>query len=129
MATAFGKLIRDHREALNLSLRKVAEDMKISSVYLSEVERGDRPPFKNTRWPSLVCAIPTLSYSELIEKATMSRRIIIDPKRVHPEVMPVLYSLVVAANMEVITVDEIEPLRNVIREAMRKEAEKSNVTK
>lgn len=120
MSTVFGKLIRSHREALGLSLLTVAEVVEISRVYLSEVERGIRPPLKRTRWDSLIRAVPTLNYYDLGQAAMVSRRLVADPKRIYPEVMRVLHSLIAAAHMGIITADEVELIRKIIQEAMRK---------
>ncbi len=37
----FGKLIRERREAKNISLRKFAQQVGLSATYLSKIERGE----------------------------------------------------------------------------------------
>jgi len=53
----FGHFIRTCRRELGLSLQDIADAMCISVAYVSEVERGIRPPFKRERFPELACAL------------------------------------------------------------------------
>lgn len=39
----FGKSIRQRREQLGISLREMARHLNMSAVYLSDIERGNRP--------------------------------------------------------------------------------------
>jgi transcriptional regulator with XRE-family HTH domain len=50
---SFGELIRKSRRANNKSLQDVADALQVTAVYVSEVERGKRPPFVTTRLPAL----------------------------------------------------------------------------
>ncbi len=50
---SFGELIRKSRRANNKSLQEVADALKVTAVYVSEVERGKRPPFVTGRLPAL----------------------------------------------------------------------------
>lgn len=50
---SFGELIRSARRRLNKSLQDVADALGVTAVYVSEVERGKRPPFTTERLPSL----------------------------------------------------------------------------
>jgi transcriptional regulator with XRE-family HTH domain len=50
---SFGELIRSSRRRLNKSLQDVADALGVTVVYVSEVERGKRPPFTNERLPAL----------------------------------------------------------------------------
>ncbi|MGD0097985.1 MAG: helix-turn-helix transcriptional regulator [Terracidiphilus sp.] len=50
---SFGELIRASRRRLNKSLQDVADALGVSAVYVSEVERGKRPPFTTERLPAL----------------------------------------------------------------------------
>lgn len=40
---AIGKELRHRRQQLGLSLRNVAKRMRVSAMYLSDLERGNRP--------------------------------------------------------------------------------------
>lgn len=40
--TPFGKRIREHRNARNISLKQMAEDLGVSSAYFSALEHGHR---------------------------------------------------------------------------------------
>jgi transcriptional regulator with XRE-family HTH domain len=50
---SFGELIRTSRRRLDKSLQDVADALAVSAVYVSEVERGKRPPFTMERLPAL----------------------------------------------------------------------------
>ena len=50
---SFGELIRASRRRLNKSLQEVADALGVTAVYVSEVERGKRPPFTMERLPAL----------------------------------------------------------------------------
>jgi len=39
----FGESLRKRREQLNISLRQMAKQLNMSPVYLSDIERGNRP--------------------------------------------------------------------------------------
>ena len=71
--SAFGKYIRDRRMLAELTIRKVAEGLGISAVYLGEVERGLRPPLNRaTYWDDLVRLIPGVTLEGLRESAERS---------------------------------------------------------
>lgn len=54
---SFGELIRTSRRRLDKSLQDVADALGVSVVYVSEVERGKRPPFTQERLPALSRAL------------------------------------------------------------------------
>jgi len=69
-----GRYLRAKRVAAGLSLRRVAEQIGVSHVYLGEVERGVRPPLKRERWPQVAEAIPKVTVDELQELHLSDRR-------------------------------------------------------
>jgi transcriptional regulator with XRE-family HTH domain len=46
---AFGKMLRDLREEADYRLTRLAIDLEVSVTYLSDVERGSRPPLDPPR--------------------------------------------------------------------------------
>jgi transcriptional regulator with XRE-family HTH domain len=50
---SFGELIRSSRRRLDKSLQDVADALGVTAVYVSEVERGKRPPFTIERLSAL----------------------------------------------------------------------------
>lgn len=50
---SFGELIRTSRRRLNKSLQDVADELGVTAVYVSEVERRKRPPFTMERLSAL----------------------------------------------------------------------------
>jgi len=72
---SFGELIRSNRRRLNKSLQDVADALGVTAVYVSEVERGKRPPFTVERLPSLA-QILELELDELKTAAWAQRKMI-----------------------------------------------------
>jgi transcriptional regulator with XRE-family HTH domain len=76
---SFGELIRTSRRRLNKSLQDVADALGVSVVYVSEVERGKRPPFTNERLPALA-EVLELNLGEVRSAAWVGRGMIeLDP--------------------------------------------------
>ncbi len=71
----FGGLIRSSRRRLNKSLQDVADALKVTAVYVSEVERGKRPPFTTERIPALAKVLE-LDVGLLLKKAWAEKRMI-----------------------------------------------------
>jgi len=69
---SFGELIRKSRRANNKSLQEIANALGVTAVYVSEVERGKRPPFVTPRLPTLAHVLnldlPTLLRAAWAEK-------------------------------------------------------------
>ncbi|MGD0735207.1 MAG: helix-turn-helix domain-containing protein [Terracidiphilus sp.] len=76
---SFGELIRASRRRLNRSLQDVADALDVSVVYVSEVERGKRPPFTAERLPALAKVLD-LDLKDLRTAAWAERKMIeLDP--------------------------------------------------
>ena len=80
----FGRYIRRQRVAAGLSLRKAADRLGMTHVYLGEVERGVRPPLAEKWWPDLMRIIPTIDKEELERTVATSRPIQLHLARVKP---------------------------------------------
>jgi transcriptional regulator with XRE-family HTH domain len=77
---SFGELIRTSRRRLNLSLQDVATALGVTAVYVSEVERGKRPPFRIDKMPNLA-KILELDLDQLKNAAWKGRKVIeLDPE-------------------------------------------------
>jgi transcriptional regulator with XRE-family HTH domain len=75
----FGELIRSSRRRLNKSLQDVADAIGVSAVYVSEVERGKRPPFTTERLPALAQVLE-LDFDQLKAAAWAEKKMIeLDP--------------------------------------------------
>lgn len=63
----FGEYIRETRQDAGLSLSNVAEKLGVTKVYISDVERGLRPPFTQERLReiALVLELDPLELSQL----------------------------------------------------------------
>ncbi len=69
----FGRYIRRQRAEAGVSLRSAAKALEVSAVYLGEVERGVRPPLKETHWDALIRVVPTIE-REALERLTAKER-------------------------------------------------------
>lgn len=83
--TPYGKYLQTERIKARLSLRRVAEALGVSHVYLSEVERGVRAPLKRDRWPALIDAIPSVTMAGLEAAAALSRPVQLSLAEAPPE--------------------------------------------
>jgi transcriptional regulator with XRE-family HTH domain len=72
---SFGDLIRSSRRRLNKSLQDVADSLKVTAVYVSEVERGKRPPFTTERIPALATVLE-MDVGLLLKKAWAEKKMI-----------------------------------------------------
>lgn len=90
---SFGELIRTSRRRLNKSLQDVANALGVTVVYVSEVERGKRPPFTQERLPALAQVLE-LDLDELKTVAWAERRAIEwDPSTVSDKQIEALMAL------------------------------------
>jgi len=69
----FGAFLRARRQAARISVRRLAEAIGVSHVYLSEVERGKRAPLPRKWWPRLIATLPGISEDDL-ERAMANTR-------------------------------------------------------
>jgi transcriptional regulator with XRE-family HTH domain len=89
----FGELVRTNRRRLNKSLQDVANALNISVVYVSEVERGKRPPFTNERLPVLADVLE-IDLNELTKSAFLGRKMIeLDPATTTDQTMDAMVAL------------------------------------
>ena len=72
MANIFGALIRQKRKDVELTLGRVAEELRISVTFLSEVERGEKPPLADKYFPA-ISQLLNITIDELESAATESR--------------------------------------------------------
>jgi transcriptional regulator with XRE-family HTH domain len=72
---SFGEIIRASRRKLNKSLQDVADAIGVTPVYVSEVERGKRPPFTPERLPALATVLE-LDLNELRATAWIEKKMI-----------------------------------------------------
>ena len=72
MTNVFGALLRRQRKERELTLGRVAEELGISLTFLSEVERGEKPPLHDKYFVDLAPLLG-LAVIELEAAATASR--------------------------------------------------------
>lgn len=90
---SFGELIRSSRRRLNKSLQEIADALGVTAVYVSEVERGKRPPFTIERLPALAKVLE-LDLDE-VEKAAWTEKGMIqwDPSKTSGKQLEALLAL------------------------------------
>ncbi len=113
MRNPFGTYLRDRRNAAELSLREVADRLGISHVYLSEVERGVRPPFTQDRWANLAAAIPGITLDDLQKKFATSRPIQLDLTDAPPDYQDLGLALARRIQKQNLDEDEMRTLLNL----------------
>src|SRR5215472_4255880 len=111
----FGSYLRQARVASGLSLRQVASALKISHVYLGEVERGVRGPLRLEHWDRLVRAIPTLTRTELERHAATSRPLEMDISDAPPRYQDLAMALARRLKNRDLTVGQISRLLKVLK--------------
>lgn len=85
IAHEFGRYIRRQRVDAGVSLRSAAKVLDISAVYLGEVERGVRPPLKETHWDRLIQVISTIERETLDRLTAKARPIQLDLRDAPPK--------------------------------------------
>ena len=111
----FGSYLRQVRVESGLSLRQVASALKISHVYLGEVERGVRGPLRQEHWDGLLKAIPTLTRVELERHAAASRPLAMDISDAPPRYQDLAMALARRLKNRDLTVGQISRLLKVLK--------------
>ena len=111
----FGSYLRQARVASGLSLRQVANALKISHVYLGEVERGVRGPLREEYWDGLLKAIPTLTRGELERQAAASRPLEMDISDAPPRYQDLAMALARRLKNRDLTIGQISRLLKVLK--------------
>lgn len=116
VANGFGRYIRSQRAAAEVSLRSAAKVLNVSAVYLGEVERGVRPPLKETHWDALIRAVPTIE-REVLERLTAKQRPIqLDLRDVPPRYQDLGLALARRIEKENISTVDLEKLFKILGE-------------
>ncbi|MCB9717005.1 MAG: helix-turn-helix domain-containing protein [Myxococcales bacterium] len=74
--THFGQYIRDERTRHRISLRRLADALGVSHVFLGAIERGKGRPRKllaEDKWDRLIELVPTITRTRLRRLAELSR--------------------------------------------------------
>ena len=111
----FGNYLRQARVASGLSLRQVASALKISHVYLGEVERGVRGPLREEHWDGLLQAIPTLTRGDLERQAAASRPLEMDISDAPPRYQDLAMALARRLKNRDLTVGQIARLLKMLK--------------
>ena len=110
----FGRYIRSQRAAADVSLRAAAKALDISAVYLGEVERGVRPPLKESHWEALVRAVPTIDRDVLARLTAKERPIQLDLRDAPPRYQDLGMALARRIEKQNLSVVDIEKLFSVL---------------
>lgn len=116
----FGALLRKRRVEADKTLREVAAALKVSHVFLGEVERGTRPALKRERWGNLIEILPSLTIAELEAAAEVSKPIRIDVANKSRDVQDLAVLLNRRITDNSLQPDQISALFRVLRQAEKK---------
>ena len=89
----FGKYLRAQRKAARLSQDELGHALGVHPTYVSEVERGERPPFAARYWKAILKALPTATFAELARAAAQSRPLEIELRKASPVVVDLALAL------------------------------------
>jgi transcriptional regulator with XRE-family HTH domain len=115
--TLFGRYIRQQRNEAKRSLREVAEELRVSHVYLGEVERGVRGPLKKEHWPLLAKAIPRISLKKLKEYAEQSKPVQMNLNNAEPSYRNLALALARRIQDQSLSDEEIKSLLAILGES------------
>lgn len=113
-SSAFGKYLRAHRKAHRYSQHELGQLLGVTHAYLSQVERGDRPPLAPRYWPVLVKTLPGVTVAELQRAAALTRPLEIDLSRSSPEQTDVALALALRIRNRDLSAGEIAALIEVL---------------
>lgn len=106
----FGRYIRRQRVEANVSLRTAAKALDVSAVYLGEVERGVRPPLKESHWDALIRAVPTIDRSTLERLTAKARPVQLDLRDAPPQYQDLALALARRIEKQNISTGDFEKL-------------------
>ena len=110
----FGRYLRRERTVSRLSLRSLAKRLGMSHVFLSDVERGLRPPFNEKWWPKLVKNLRGVTLEALEEKASRSRPIRLDIRGLPPRYQDLALALATRVRHESLTPSDFRKLFRIL---------------
>jgi transcriptional regulator with XRE-family HTH domain len=110
----FGRYIRRQRIAADVSLRAAAKALDVSAVYLGEVERGVRPPLKETHWDALIRAVPTIERPALERLTAKVRPIQLDLRDSPPRYQDLGLALARRIEKQNISTIDLEKLFSIL---------------
>ena len=114
MPTRFGELLRNLRRKANKTQGDVARLLKISVVYLSDVERGNRKPFSKDRILTIAEFLGADS-AELMETADRERGFIeYDIRKARPLEADVVGGLVSGLARGGVSDDQLRLIRGIL---------------
>lgn len=113
-SSAFGRYLRSERKAERYSQAELAKLLGISPAYLSEIERGTRPPLAAERWPALIKALPRVTMAELQRTAAMTRPLELDLAKVGREQAELALALALRLRTGDLGVDEAKALLELV---------------
>lgn len=110
----FGVYLREVRTASGESLRRVAEELGITHVYLGEVERGRRRVLPEKYWQKLVALLPGFSLEQLRVLAAASEPL--DPAAMEGRSREVVVALARALEEDGMSEELATQLLDVLRQ-------------
>ncbi len=116
-STPFGKYLRAKRKAGRLSQDELGKAIGVVHSYVSEVERGERPPFDPERWPAIVKALPGVTIADLQRAAAQTRPLEIDLAKSSPVQTDLALAMALALRGGTLGDDQAAALLDLVRSA------------
>ncbi len=113
-AHEFGRYLRGCRSEAKISLRSAAKNLGVSAVYLGEVERGVRPPFKESRWEDIAKAIPNVYLDTLRRLSANTKPIQLDLRDSPPQYQNLALALARRVEKQNLSIGEIDKLFSIL---------------
>ncbi|MCB9761506.1 MAG: helix-turn-helix domain-containing protein [Alphaproteobacteria bacterium] len=110
----FGLYLRARRLAAGLSLRRVAEAIGVSHVFLGEVERGRVRVLPSRHWDALIAAVPGVDRAELARLADHSVPLSVDPLEMSAHEFDLAFALARRIREQGLDRDQTRRILNVL---------------
>ncbi|MFA6958364.1 MAG: helix-turn-helix transcriptional regulator [Thermoanaerobaculia bacterium] len=110
----FGRYLRIHRVAAELSLRHVADQLGVSHVFLGEVERGVKRKLPEKYWKKLTEVVPGVTIEGLEEAAQASGSLDTRVKAMRNAEQGLVYALARRIEADELPSKKMQELRRIL---------------
>jgi hypothetical protein len=115
MSETFGKYLRAQRNKADISLRKVADEIGVSHVFLGEVERGERAPLRREHWSKVVAAVPGVTMEDLERHCAVSRPVQLSIEDAPPQYQDLTLALARRIQKRDLTTSQLQDLLGILK--------------
>jgi transcriptional regulator with XRE-family HTH domain len=117
----FGRYLRELRERAGMRMKELANEMRWTSVYVSDIERGRRNPPSPAKIVK-IAEILGVDSEKLLDLANKERKkVVLDLDEESPACMD--FALMLARSWDGMTDDEAKQLKDILNKRMKKQDE------